>query len=206
MADWDDDSAQLRRNLGKVRIDIRDSARRRDMPAVELAREWHRDIMAGLDVPKRAYVGRFRGEPGAEVPVYIGAAEGVAHADVKAQLEAFERRLQAVVVALDERYPAGAELDEDGVAAVTDLAGWAHAEWLRIHPFANGNGRTARLWANYLLVRYGLPPVVRLRPRPDAGYGAAAARAMAGDRAPMARFIRRMLLELPPATSKTKRR
>lgn len=136
--------------------------------------------------------------------LHIGAAEGVAHARVKAQLADFERRLQAVVAALDRRYPAGTELDEDGVAAVTDLAGWAHAEWIRIHPFANGNGRTARMWANYLLVRYGLPPVVRLRPRPDTGYAAAGARAMAGDWVPIARFIRRMLLELPPATSRTR--
>ena len=206
MADWDDDSPQLRRNLDKVRIDLQESARRRDKPVVELARQWHRDTMAGLKVPKPEYVGRFRGEPGAQVPVYIGAAVGVPHAHVEAQLKDFERRLQAIVVALDRRYPAGAGLDEDGVAAVTDLAGWAHAEWVRIHPFANGNGRTARMWANCVLVRYGLPPVVRLRPRPDAGYRAAGARAMAGDWEPMARLIRRMLLELPPATSRTKRR
>ena len=206
MADWDDDSPQLRRNLAKVRVDLQQSARRPDMPVVELARQWHRDAMAGLDVPRQEYVGRFRGEPGTEVPVYIGAAEGVPYADVEAQLKDFERRLQAIIVALDGRYPAGAGLDEDGVAAVTDLAGWAHAEWVRIHPFANGNGRTGRMWANLLLVRYGLPPVVRLRPRPDYGYGAAGERAMAGNWEPMARFIRRMLLELPPATSRTKRR
>jgi hypothetical protein len=27
------------------------------------------------------------------------------------------------------------------------LAAILHGEWVRIHPFANGNGRTARLWA-----------------------------------------------------------
>jgi fido (protein-threonine AMPylation protein) len=197
VADWDDDSPRLRRNLEKFRINLRNSAQRRDTPAVESARQWHRDIMAGLGVPKPEFVGRFRGERGAKVPVYIGAAEGVAHADVETQLMDFERRLQQIVAALDRRYPGGAELDEDGVAAVTDLAGWTHAEWVRIHPFANGNGRTARIWANYILVRYGLPPVVRLRPRPNDGYGAAAERAMAGEWEPTARFIRRMLLELP---------
>lgn len=197
MADWDDDSPRLRRNLDKARIDLQERARRREQPAVELARRWHRDTLAGLDVSKPEYVGCFRSEPGVRVPVYIGAAQGVPHADVKAQLEVFEQRLQAVITALDRRYPAGTELDEDGVAAVTDLAGWAHAEWVRIHPFANGNGRTARMWANYLLVRYGLPPVVRLRPRPDAGYGAAGVRAMAGEWEPTARWIRTMLLGLP---------
>lgn len=205
MADWDDDSPQLRRNLEKVRLDLQKSAGRRDSPTLELARQWHRVSMAGLDVPKPEYVGRFRGEPGVKVPAYIGSAEGVAHAEVGAQLDTFEQLLQAVVAALDERYSIGSELDEDGIAAVTSLAGWAHAEWVRIHPFANGNGRTARIWANYLLVRYGLPPVVRLRPRPDGGYGAAGVRAMKGDWAPTVRIIRQMLLELPPATSRTKR-
>lgn len=168
---------------------------------MELPRQWHRNTMAGLDTAMPEYDGRFRGEPGAEVDLTIGAAEGVAHAQVNAHLEEFQRRLQAVVAALDGRYSAGAELDEDGVAAVTDLAGWVHSEWVRIHPFANGNGRTARMWANYVLVRYGMPPVVRLRPRPRPGgaYGAAGARAMAGDWEPMARLIRRMLLQLPPA-------
>ena len=206
MADWDGDSPRLRRNLDKVRIDLQKSALRRDVPAIELARRWHRDTLAGLDVPEPEHVGRLRGEAGARIDVHVASAEGVPHAGVKAQLGDFEQRLQTVVAALDRRYPAGAELDEDGVAAVTDLAGWAHAEWVRIHPFVNGNGRTARIWANCLLIRYGLPPVARLRPRPDGGYGVAGARAMAGDWEPTARWIRRMLLELRPATSRAKPR
>jgi Fic family protein len=71
---------------------------------------------------------------------------------------AFERRLQAAVAVLDQRYPSNEALDEDGLAAVIDLCAWAHAEWVRIHPFGNGNGRTARVWANAPLMRYGLPP------------------------------------------------
>jgi len=93
------------------------------------------------------------------------------------------------------------DLDADGLAAVLDLAAWAHAEWVRIHPFANGNGRTARVWANLILVRYGIPPAVRLRPRPGGGYGAACARAMHGDWQPTALVFRVMLREAtaPPA-------
>jgi hypothetical protein len=56
----------------------------------------------------------------------------------------------------------------------------------------------ARLWANYVLMRYGLPPVVRLRPRPDGGYGVAGAAAMDGDWEPTAVVFRKLLLdELP---------
>lgn len=35
-----------------------------------------------------------------------------------------------------------------------------HAEFERIHPFPDGNGRTGRLVLNFLLVRYGYPPAV----------------------------------------------
>ena len=87
------------------------------------------------------------------------------------------------------------EVDADGLAAVLDLAAWAHCEWARIHPFANGNGRTARLWANALLLRYGIPPVLRPRPRPGGGYARASARAMKGEWRPMAALLREMLRE-----------
>ena len=65
----------------------------------------------------------------------------------------------------------------------------------RIRPFANGNGRTARIWANALLMRYGLPPAIRLRPRPDGGYGDAGAAAMNGDWRATITVFRRMLAE-----------
>lgn len=41
-------------------------------------------------------------------------------------------------------------------------------------------------------MRYGLPPFVRLRPRPDGGYGAACSKAMEGDWTPTAQVFRRM--------------
>jgi len=81
----------------------------------------------------------------------------------------------------------------DQLAAIIDLCAWAHAEWIRIHPFANGNGRTARRWANSLAMRYGLPPFVRLRPRPDPGYGAAGVKAMQGNWEPTVTVFRRLL-------------
>ena len=40
-----------------------------------------------------------------------------------------------------------------------ELAAWTHAEFVRIHPFVDGNGRTARLIMNYQLMKNGYPPV-----------------------------------------------
>ena len=196
MVDWDADSARLNRNLAEVLRSARDSAVRRDVPSVGNARRWHRDTMAGLDVPAAKYVGHFRGEPGLEnTRVWVGSREAVSPGQVAEELAEFERTLQSAVATLDKQYPRGRELDEDGLAAVVDLCAWAHAEWIRIHPFSNGNGRTARIWANTLLMRYGLPPVVRLRPRPDGGYGRAGAAAMEGDWRLTAAVFRWMLSE-----------
>lgn len=35
-----------------------------------------------------------------------------------------------------------------------------HREYVTIHPFHDGNGRTARIFSNLLLMRFGFPPVV----------------------------------------------
>ncbi|MGI8685433.1 MAG: Fic family protein [Acidimicrobiales bacterium] len=62
------------------------------------------------------------------------------------------------------------------IVAVTAIA---HGEWVRIHPFVNGNGRVARLIAAHIALRYGLPVFVKLKPRPhDVAYTRAARRSM----------------------------
>jgi hypothetical protein len=44
-------------------------------------------------------------------------------------------------------------------------------------------------------MRYGLPPTIRLRPRPNGGYGDAGAAAMNGDWRATVAVFRRMLAE-----------
>jgi hypothetical protein len=201
VADWDEDSARLRKNLTQVLRGVRDSAARRVIPTVEATRKWQAGTLAGLEVPSARYLGRFRGEPGLkDLRVWVGAKQGVAPTRVAGELADFEERLQRVVAALDARYPAGTELDVDGLAAVIDLSAWAHSEWVRIHPFANANGRTARIWANFLFMRYGLPPVARLRPRPDGGYGTAGIAATDGTWQATALVFRKLLLSALPAS------
>ncbi|MNW44206.1 Adenosine monophosphate-protein transferase SoFic [compost metagenome] len=52
-----------------------------------------------------------------------------------------------------------ADLAEKDATSVIELAAWAHAEFVRIHPFADGNGRTSRLIMNYQLMAHGFLPV-----------------------------------------------
>jgi hypothetical protein len=93
----------------------------------------------------------------------------------------FELRLQAEVAKLDHEIRIGGEPNATQLAEIIRMGAWAHAEWVRIHPFANGNGRTARLWVNSIALRYGLPPFLQLRPRPGGvDYVHASAQAMLG--------------------------
>lgn len=194
MPNWDEDSPQLRKNLAQVLREIVRDAQQRTSPTVELARRWQTLLMNGLTVPELRFVGAFRGEPGLEnIQVRIGAQYGVDAAEVADELARFESKLRALIQELDSILPYNREPNADQLAAIVDLCAWAHAEWVRIHPFANGNGRTARLWANYLAMRYGLPPFIRLRPRPNSGYAEAGLRAMQGDWKPTAVVFRKLL-------------
>ena len=41
-----------------------------------------------------------------------------------------------------------------------ELASYVHADFVRIHPFQDGNGRTARLLLNFMLMKAGYQPVI----------------------------------------------
>ena len=196
MLDWEADSPVLGRNLASLLRRIRDEARRRDKLNLSSARNWHREIMDGLAVPNPAMVGGFRGEAGLhDIEVRIGRHHGIAPANVARALSDYERRLQRAVERLDELIPPDATLCGDQLVAVIELCAWAHAEWVRIHPFANGNGRVARLWVNCIAMRYGLPPFATLRPRPGGRYESAGEAAMRGEWLPTAALFRQLLVE-----------
>ncbi|GAB5559985.1 MAG: hypothetical protein SynsKO_16320 [Synoicihabitans sp.] len=194
MPDWDADSPRLRKNLTKLLSEIRNQARSRQRPGLSDAQNWHRKMMAGLTPPEPTMVGRFRGaDPLAELEVLVGSYPGVASAEVAAATTDFEATLTRILNHLDTHIPSGSVPNSDQLSAVIEACAWAHAEWVRIHPFANGNGRTARLWANAIAMRYGLPPFIRLRPRPNFGYEAASGAAMRGQSQPTVLAFRRML-------------
>lgn len=51
------------------------------------------------------------------------------------------------------------DLLEKKFANEIELAAWTHAEFVKIHPFVDGNGRTARLIMNYQLMKKGFLPI-----------------------------------------------
>ncbi len=198
-----DDPADQQRILDNSRIVLRDaasSAFRRDTPSVALAQEWHRGIFEGCNLPVTYYAGEIRDSDDSfpeliDYEVEVGVHAGVPAHQVPQNLSQFEAQTRAAVAVIDARLAPGRPPNDPGIlGSVFVLAASVHGEWARIHPFANGNGRTARVWANWSLVRYGLPAVVRLRPRPAGdAYAQAAHISMTGDHAPMVGVLNSMV-------------
>lgn len=201
---WNDDppgsSPRIESNLRAVLATLVADAPTRVTPTISMAQDWHRAIYSGVALPVPYYAGEIRDTDPAfpeliGYEVMVGSAFGVGSADVPDALGAFEAGMAAMTTQLDTRLAVGARpADPVDLRAVLIAAAIAHGEWIRIHPFANGNGRTARLWANWVGLRYGLPPFVSLRPRPDGLlYAGAAAASMRGDRGPMVTALLDML-------------
>jgi hypothetical protein len=189
---WNDDppgSDQLiLANILALGPTIRSDATARPVPTVARAQDWHRAIYHGVVLPEPYSAGEVRDVDAAFPELYgyevrVGPHHGVPSADVPRELADLEVKIQRACVTLDavvavgERPTSAADL-----GAVIDLCANVHGEWVRIHPFANGNGRTARVWVNWLAARYGLPPFLQIKPRPaNYLYGLAAGRSMTGD-------------------------
>ena len=76
-----------------------------------------------------------------------------------------------------------------GEHALAHLAS-AHAEFERVHPFRDGNGRVGRLTLNLLLVRLGFAPAI-IRKRDRAAYLTALSKADNGDHAALTEMLAR---------------
>jgi fido (protein-threonine AMPylation protein) len=188
---WDDDppgsASLIEANIRAVGAQIYAETGLRLPPSVAMAQQWHRDVFGGVPLPVDYYAGEVRDSDRRHpeligYEVRIGRSDGVASALVPAELAQFEARARNAVGGPDAAIAAGAAPSSPAeLRSVLTLAAIVHGEWVRIHPFANGNGRTGRLWALWIAARYGLPPFVRLKPRPaGAGYAAAALSSMNG--------------------------
>lgn len=115
-------------------------------------REVHRAIVHEDDPTKKAQVGQWKTEANYVVnfkgerfdfrpPTEVPQAMHDLLDRTKADIERIERS------AKDAPHPAL-------------LAFRFHLEYVTIHPFHDGNGRTARIFSNLLLMRFGYPPIV----------------------------------------------
>lgn len=208
---WDDgeetpeDIKRGTENRSQVLKDLVDHALSTEpLDALRVA-QWHKDCFAGLSYVSRSdecFLGAYRGSDHPrlkELRVTVGGREGAAPVKVKEEVDGFFVQIQTRMSALAARIALDRDKSRQELVQIADIAGWAHGEWVRIHPFANGSGRTARLIANWVLVRFRLLPVVGIRPRPGHPYGPAAIASMRGDHSKIVRFILDLLENPPPA-------
>lgn len=218
--DWNaDDPADaplIAANAARLAAHLRSTAEQRSLPSLSLARDWHTTLYSGCQVPCADYVGNFRGDT--RYPNLVGYEVGTAEVDafgrnlwmgmysarVVAELDVLERGFHRRLAALDALVPALMRPTADGLLGqVAVLAAAMHGEWIRIHPFANGNGRTARAWVYYVTARYGVPFPWDIKPRPaDPAYARAARSSLGqapdfvGDHRPTAALLAHRLQEL----------
>lgn len=73
------------------------------------------------------------------------------------------------------------------------LAAEFHYRFIRIHPFDDGNGRTARIIMNFILMKFGYPPTI-IKTEDKENYFAALRQADAGQINPFIDYIARNLI------------
>ena len=157
--------------------------------------QWHKGCFSGLSYVDRndeCLLGDYRGANHPrlkDMVVTVGGIEGVSPNKVNEELKRFFGELQKRMHGLAVKIKVDQDKSKQELRQIAEVAGWAHGEWVRIHPFANGSGRTARLIANWVLSRFRLLPIVGIRPRPEHPYGPAAVASMRGDHSKITQFI-----------------
>lgn len=152
----------------------------------------------GIVPPSPAYVGRFRGDTHTDLLDYennVGGIPGTRSYLVFGEVERLIRWLRDQVEEIDALVVTQLEKD----MRVLEVAAEMHGEWVKIHPFVNGNGRTARLWVLWMCARFGIPALLKVRPRPAKPYGTASYSSMTGDHGPMTTLLKQKYADLNSA-------
>jgi hypothetical protein len=143
-------TANLKKVLGTL---IKHALSTGPLEASRVAR-WHKDLLSGLSyVTDPALLGAYRGSDHPDLKnmgVRVGTACGVSPYQVNEALVDFFGNLQQRMSTLEVTIKVDQDKSRAQLRQIAEVAGWAHGEWVRIHPFANGNGRAARLIANWI--------------------------------------------------------
>ncbi len=198
--DWDDaleklpaSAALTTRGLLRVDVWLQENAALRPL-TLAVVESLHRMAFGGV-FPD--FAGRLRGEPPRYIPqnVTFDPHRGVPYERVPGKCAALFRRVAELTAQLDTL--ATTATPDNFADALTTVAAYTHSEFVRIHPFRNGNGRTARVCVNYFPRRFGLLPLTYERPDAGTGYLAATdAWLSRRDPAPFVAFLRPRLMRL----------
>ncbi|GAA1477097.1 hypothetical protein GCM10009623_15430 [Nocardioides aestuarii] len=214
---WDAEKFKPRitSNFKGIEAEVADSALDMVRPTSDGVRAWHAASLEGVPLAEPWVAGRYRGQgpPNsrlANCPVHVGGVFGTPPARVRGEVTAAFAELDRRLDALDARIANG-ESVEDVYEDVLAVCAWIHGQWVRIHPFVDHNGSTARLLTVAVGLRYGIPLQLPGKPRsqlPTDGlvvdYNLAAGNQMSGDDHLMKLFLHDLVEEtLRQATTAT---
>lgn len=138
---------QLTRALLRLTEQINESAQdtRYDRALVE---SLHLQLFGGV----RDHAGRMRDRDYGEEHLTFGPNRSAAASEVPERLTEHFSMVARLLDDLDKH-----RAHSDFVEEVIQVAAYVHADFIRIHPFRDGNGRVSRLVMNLILRKYGLP-------------------------------------------------
>lgn len=159
-------------------------------------RQWHRHLFES-DVPLAYYAGNYR-QNNAEMPclaqrVYVRGIPGAHFLNALPRAEKLFSDIESAISKLELNWDS-LTMTQRVVEFCAILTG-SVGEFVRIHPFINGNGRTSRAIWMWMLARYRLPPMFGVLRRPKPPYSELMARCMKGDFLPLVQFVKSKMIE-----------
>jgi fido (protein-threonine AMPylation protein) len=156
---------------------------------------WHAKLFKDV-VPVPYYAGNYRSTdqryPCLNTPIQVAGLPGAPPGEVLSRMTTFSAVLEQQTIDVDN-FAEGQKNPELKLKAAAQLASFAAGHIIAIHPFINGNGRTARLTADFFFNRYGFRmPFFIDRPRGhgiNVEYGSASRSAMQNDFKPLFRYF-----------------
>lgn len=113
-------------------------------------KEIHKGIMYEEDKEKEKKIGIWKTDPNYVINYKGEKFEFVAPADVPERMHDLLNKTNAAIDAIQQ--------NKKDAPHPLDIALQFHLDYVVIHPFYDGNGRTARILANLLLISFGYPP------------------------------------------------
>lgn len=113
-------------------------------------KEIHKGIMYEEDKEKEKKIGIWKTEPNCVINYKGEKFEFVAPIDVPEQMHDLLNKTNAAIDAMQQ--------NKSHSPHPLDVALQFHLDYVIIHPFYDGNGRTARILTNLLLISFGYPP------------------------------------------------
>jgi Fic family protein len=114
-------------------------------------KEIHKGIMYEEDPEKLKYIGQWKNTDNYMINFQGERYDFVPHTEVKERMHELINWLNTEKEKIN--------LKKKNAAHPVLLALKFHLDYLRIHPFYDGNGRTARILSNLILISYGYPPL-----------------------------------------------